>query len=407
MAYPPVEKRPAAPIRKSNAFARAGYSLSLGGHRLVGCALASLTADPSQFPHVAISSELMKTVFPRLQSQNAFAAQMHKATADASAMKVRLFDDDFANIAVVSVFTRVDFIAGTFLFSFNPDLKPQVVELTKHYTQMTLGDLGDLSSEFQFRLLEIVRSFMFRGSQEITIENLRKALDIGPDLYPSAGHFMARVIKPSVEAINEKTRLSICVEPIKHSSSHKILSVKFTVEDKGTRKLTAEDRRLMAGMQELKVNQSRAFELVMQYDSASIEEALQHVKARAADGAISNPAGLFITKLTGGTRAQQSIAALQPKWTQNCEAALSLYRSKSQAERRQIDRDFMAWAADPWQMFGYIELFQKHGIEHPFTSQLMALYVHATRQGKAPKPDAKTSAQLALASAAGQVDLFA
>lgn len=406
MAYPPTAQQPATPIRKSNAFARAGYSLSLGGHRLVGCALASLTADPSQFPHVVISAEMVKRVFPRLQSQNAFTAQMHKATADASGMKVRLFDDDFANIAVVSVFTRVDFIAGTFLFSFNPDLKPQVVELTKHYTQVTLGHLGPLSSEFQFRLLEIARSFQWRGTQEISIENLRKALDIADDVYPSAGHFMARVIIPSVKGINEKTSLRIRVEPIKHSSSHKILSVKFTVSDQSTRDLTSEDRRLLSALQDLKISHSRAVELVTQFDNTVIEESLAHVRARAAEGSLTNPAGLLVSRLTGGSRSHNQIDALQPKWVQNCAAALSLYRSKTAAERRRIDRDFIAWATDPWQMFGYIELFQKHGIEHPFTARLMALYVHATRQGKAPKPDAKTSAQLALASSAGQVDLF-
>lgn len=410
MAQFPSPHRAATPIRKSNAFATAGYSLSLGGHRLVGCALAALTMDQSLFPYVVISSELVKRVFPRLQSQNAYTAQMHKATTDAKALEVQLFDDDFADLASISVFNRIDFIAGTFLFSFHPDVRPQVVELTRNYTSLTLQDLGPLRTEAQFRLFEIARSFLWQGSKEISIENLRNALGIKEKEYPSAGHFMSRVILPSIEAINEHTRLTIRAEPVKHSSSHKILSVRFTVHERGMRPLTAEDHKLVAALQDLKISESRAAEIVTQHDPASIQSSVQSVKARMVEGNVTNPAGLLMTKLTGGARSLNSIEALQPNWTQTVASALTFYRSKPHTERESLDRGFKAWAADKRrQMFSYIEMFEQFGIEHPFIAQLMTLYIQTTRLGnKTQKPIADRSVQLALASkGAGQVELFA
>lgn len=417
MTYPPPAPPQPTPsvLRKSNALTRAGYSLSLGGHRILGCALAALAIDESLFPRFAISSEMVKAAFPALQNQNAYAALMRKTCSDAVGMRVTLLDETFLNIGVVPLFSRLDFIDGVFFISFSADIAPQVTELTRNFTSYTLEDVAQFTSEHQFRVHEIARSFLYQGSKEIPIEHLRRALGIAEDEYASAGHLMARVINPSVARINEKTHLRVSAEPLKHSSSHKIYAVRFTVQQARARVLTTEDRRLVTTLQEMRVSSARALEIVTHYEAAEVEAAITSVKQRVADGGVLNPAGLLVTKICGTTRAATSLEALQPQWTSQVRSAMQLYKAASTDERRRIDRGFKQWAAYPWQMFTYIDEFETTGVDDPFIAQLLALYIHKHHHPGAPiksvsrRPErSPLAAERAIAQAveAGQVELF-
>lgn len=418
MAYPPPVPQPAANVlRKSNALTRAGYSLSLSGHRLLGCALAALAIDETLFPRLVISSEMVKQAFPALGSQNAYNTLMRRTTQDAATMRVTLFDEGFTNLGIVPLFTRLDFIDGLFFFAFSPDIAPQVTELTRNYTSYTLKDVKEFKSEHQFRVHEIARSFLYQGTKDIPIEHLRRALGIDPDEYPSAGHFMARVIKPSIEAINKHTRLHVSAQPLKQLSSHKIYSVRFKVQEKNERELSSDARRLFINLQEFGVSYPRAIEIVTQYDASAIQQALESIRQRIAEGQhVSNPAGLLITKVCGPTRgAISSLDVLQPKWASQAMHAISLYKSASAEDRARIDRGFMAWATKPWQMFSYVEEFQTNGIDDPFITQLLALYIlrhhrQAVADAATPFPFERVNfaAERAIsqAIAAGQQDMF-
>lgn len=88
-------------------------------------------------------------------------------------------------------------------------LKPFFLELAdKEYTIYSLKNICDMSSVYEIKLYELFVRWKNKGYCAITVENLRKYLEL-KDKYTVYGNFKQRILKKNIESISEHTNLLI------------------------------------------------------------------------------------------------------------------------------------------------------------------------------------------------------
>jgi len=110
------------------------------------------------------------------------------------------------------------------LIRFHDKLKPYILELVdKAYTSYKLKLLFLLSSEYSQRIIELLlkqKGFFKKGKREIyyeiTVEELRRELNIPDDLYKGRiDNFRSRVLDLPMQEINKKTDYNVWYDTVK------------------------------------------------------------------------------------------------------------------------------------------------------------------------------------------------
>jgi len=129
----------------------------------------------------------------------------------------------------VNWFSSIEYFEheGRIEFSFDPKLKPYLLDLKKAYTSYRLSNILSLSSPSSIRLYELMKKWEYLGKWEITIEKLKDRLGIKQQSYSVYGNFKNRIIVPSINELNEKTDIQISFKEIK--TGRKVVGFEFTI----------------------------------------------------------------------------------------------------------------------------------------------------------------------------------
>jgi len=117
--------------------------------------------------------------------------------------------------------------------SFDPKLKPYLLELKNNFALGYLSEITPLTSEYSKRIYMLLRQRCNIGSYSIGVEQLQKMLKV-PKTYLEYKVFKARVLTKAVKSINETSSMKISLEEIK--SGRKVESLKFKIRDKVQKK---------------------------------------------------------------------------------------------------------------------------------------------------------------------------
>jgi plasmid replication initiation protein len=116
---------------------------------------------------------------------------------------------------------------GFFDVMLDDELKPLLLNLKDQFTEVYVKHALSLTSTHAVRLYEILKSWESTGALISTPQGLREMLGI-PEKYPIYSHLKARVLKPSIKQINEKTDLKIEeIEEKKLGRNVNSLTIKF------------------------------------------------------------------------------------------------------------------------------------------------------------------------------------
>ncbi|WP_129600614.1 replication initiation protein [Anaerophilus nitritogenes] len=113
---------------------------------------------------------------------------------------------------------------------FDPDLKPFLLNLKKHFTSYRLKNIIQLNSAYSIRIYELLKQYQSIEERIIHIEDLKNMLGIQKNQYLKYSNFKKRVLESSYKEINEKTDISFEFEEIK--KSRKVDKIKFHIESK-------------------------------------------------------------------------------------------------------------------------------------------------------------------------------
>src|SRR5699024_4596421 len=201
---------------------------------------------------------------------------------------------------------------GTIQFSFEPKLKPYLLQLKRTFTSYRLSNILSLGSYYTIRIYELLKKWETVGKWETSLEYLKNLLGITQKSYKVYGNLKNRVIKPSVEELNDKTDINVTYEEIKKGRSvvrlvfyiKQIKKPLCEIENVLDKKVESEveidslfDRMNQSAMNfEIDVNvYANLYSIASNiYEQSKIEEELLGLITFTNDNASKNPIGFMI-----------------------------------------------------------------------------------------------------------------
>ena len=111
-------------------------------------------------------------------------------------------------------------------FSFDPKLKPYLLELKNRFTQYRLQNIMHCKSMYSIRLYEILKSFEGLGERVISLDDFRFMLNIERE-YKRFVDLKKRILDPAQKELWQYTDIHFSYERIKEGRS--IVAIKFYI----------------------------------------------------------------------------------------------------------------------------------------------------------------------------------
>lgn len=119
---------------------------------------------------------------------------------------------------------------GICYLEFHPELKPYLLGLKGHFTEIGFADFLGLKSIYAVRMFEILVQYEPIGKRIITLDNLRSWCGLSADEYPFYADVKRRIIERSRVEINTKTGYEVNYREIKNS--RKVIALEWTIKKK-------------------------------------------------------------------------------------------------------------------------------------------------------------------------------
>jgi len=226
-------------IYKANKFIEASYAMTLDEMRILSLTLGNFNVqEPRKIFDFTVQEFI--DAFPDVDSKSAYL-QCNNAINKLKTRWMTLADN-------ANEFTEVSFLTkrtyfkkeGRFTIVISEDLIPYIChfkESGEEYTSYYLKAIELFKSIHAIRLYELLIQYKNTRikQRKITILNFKKWLFL-ENKYPEYRDLNKRVIKPSLQEINEKSDLNVTYETIKQG--RKIIALNFKITLKRKKSLT-------------------------------------------------------------------------------------------------------------------------------------------------------------------------
>lgn len=132
------------------------------------------------------------------------------------------------------------------VFKFDSGVEPYLFQLKSFYTQYNLENIITLSHKYSLRLYEYLMSYANLMYVIVSVDDLKMRLDA--QSYTKYNHFKERILKPSVDDINQKTNLYIEYDELKTGKAVKKIAFYIWGVNEDSKDYTIEDMRIRAGV---------------------------------------------------------------------------------------------------------------------------------------------------------------
>ena len=116
---------------------------------------------------------------------------------------------------------------GSVAFTFDPKLRPFLLQLKERFTTFRLRDVIQLRSAFSIRMYELLKEYENIGSRTFDVEQLKEVLGLESHQYTLYGDFKKRVILPAQRELGSKTDIAFEFEEIK--TSRAVTKLRFRI----------------------------------------------------------------------------------------------------------------------------------------------------------------------------------
>lgn len=214
-------------VVKANSLIEASYRLSIDEIRILALTIGTMDPKSNQQIFDFTVADFVRE-FPEINMDNAYK-QIQAAIKRIYDRSVRTEDSnrvtEFRWVSSRTYFKN----EGRFRIAMTNEVMPYLTQLKGQFTQYQLRHISSFNSVHSIRIYELVTQYRSVGYREITIEDLKKWLQV-EDKYPRFNNFKQWVLEPSITEINDKSDLLVDVEQIKRGRS--IFALKFTIKSK-------------------------------------------------------------------------------------------------------------------------------------------------------------------------------
>ena len=211
-------------VVKANSLIEASYRLTLDEMRLLALTIGTMNPKSDQQVFEFSVSEFANQ-FPDVNVDRAYT-QIKSAIERISERWVKTEDErhvtKFRWVSSQTYFKK----EGRFQIALTNEIMPYLTQLKGQFTQYQLNHISGFTSVHTMRFYELLTQYKRVGQRYITIEDLKKWLQL-EDKYNLWAELQRWVIKPSLNEINEKSDLFVEYEPIK--KGRKVTGIEFSI----------------------------------------------------------------------------------------------------------------------------------------------------------------------------------
>lgn len=229
-------------IKKSNRIIEARYYLSLWEMRIFQEMIERIEPDAETFQPAFIP---IKSFAKKFGASGGYAyEQVRIASVDLSRRIVHIVEEGphGGRLVMRPLAVRVDIPIEEFpngdansyvVLKFNEELKPELLQLSKNYTQYIAELTTLLNTSYAIRIYEIMSMIRFRREREFTLKEFREMIGalsyrdgsmkyVDKNVAKTYAELNRSILRPSHQQIEERTDIRFDYEPVYESTNVKV-----------------------------------------------------------------------------------------------------------------------------------------------------------------------------------------
>lgn len=214
-------------VTKSNILIEANYKLTITEQKIVLYLVSKIRKDDDDFKTYTLP---IKQFYELLGYKgNPKYSEMKKITKNLIGKVVEIKEEK--KLKQMSWLSYVEYNEndGSVNLSFDPRLKPYLLQLKREFTSYKLKNVMELKSGYSIRIYEILKKWQTIKEVEIPLKELRKMVG-ATDTYHEYHNFKKRVLTTAQNEIEEKTDIAFDYEEIKKGK--RVVSIRFMIRSK-------------------------------------------------------------------------------------------------------------------------------------------------------------------------------
>jgi plasmid replication initiation protein len=201
-------------VSQANGLVTARYTLPLAEQRLILTMIARIQPDDEDFKPYRIGiAELAD--FLGVARGSAYR-ECKKITKSLLSRVLEI--NECGRLLQTHWVSSADYIDGTGIvnLSFDPLLKPYLLQLKGNFTSCKLGMLLSFKSQYTMRMYTFLKQYERLKEREIELSEMREIFGLRKDLHTEYSDFKRNVLKPVQNELNEKADLYFEFDEVKY-----------------------------------------------------------------------------------------------------------------------------------------------------------------------------------------------
>jgi len=212
-------------VTQANELVESRYNLTLGEQRLIFTMIARIQPEDEDFKPYRISlSELSEFLGI---DKNHIYADCKKITKTLLSKVVEI--QEAGRLLQTHWVSSADYIdgTGTVNLTFDPLLKPYLLQLKGNFTSSKLEMLLSFKSQYTMRMYSLLKQYEKLNSREIELPQLREILGVGKDQYKLYSDFKRNILRLTQKELKSKADLYFEFNEVKHG--RKVGAIRFHI----------------------------------------------------------------------------------------------------------------------------------------------------------------------------------
>ncbi|QIZ69148.1 replication initiation protein [Geobacillus subterraneus] len=214
-------------VTKSNALIEANYKLSTLEQKIVLYLISQIHKDDDDFKMYRLPIQEFSELLGYRGSPK--YTEMREITKNLMRKVLEIREGQKLKQMSWVSYVEYDGNSGYVSLSFDPRLKPYLLQLKREFTTYRLKNVMELKSSYSIRMYELLKRWQYVGEFEIQLDELRMMVGAG-DKYKEYHNFKKRVLNPAQQEISEKTDIVFSYEEIR--KKRKVVSIRFCIKEK-------------------------------------------------------------------------------------------------------------------------------------------------------------------------------
>ena len=212
-------------VTQANELVESRYNLTLGEQRLIFTMIARIQPEDEDFKPYRISLHELADFLGI--NKNHIYADCKKITKKLLEKVVEIQEP--GRLLQTHWVSSADYIDGTGMvnLTFDPLLKPYLLQLKGNFTCSKLEMLLSFKSQYTMRMYTLLKQYERLKEREVELQKLREILGIGKEQYKLYSNFRDRVLEPTKEELKAKADLYFEFDEIKYG--RRVGAIRFRI----------------------------------------------------------------------------------------------------------------------------------------------------------------------------------